>query len=145
MRTRKTVQSIPEYTSLGVCLSGIAAQMLVQQQSSENNIESIQPSHFITFNINNGITVLYHLNQLSTNNVQVLAIVISFRGYILTLAIDGYDVLTNQPPPHYVEVSSTCNCGGACNCANFEKNDTDDSDERSRHIGSHAFFQHVSY
>ena len=24
MRTRKTVQSIPEYTSLGVCLSGIA-------------------------------------------------------------------------------------------------------------------------
>lgn len=124
-----------------------SANVLVQKQLSENNSESVQPSHFITFNINNGITVLYHLNQLPTNNIQVLAIMISYLGYTLTLSIDDYDVTTNQPPPHYAEVTATCNCGGACNCDNFKKDDnnTDDSDERYRPIGSHEFFPHVSY
>ena len=122
-----------------------SAQILVQEQSNENNSESMQPSHFITFNINNGITVLYHLNQLTTNNIQVLAIVVSSYDYTLTLTIDNYDVIANQPPPHYVEVSTTCDCAGACNCANFKKNDTDDSVERSGPIDSHVFFPHASY
>lgn len=123
-----------------------SAQVLVQQQSSENNNESMSPSHFITLNINNGITVLYHLNQSSTNDIQVLAIVVSFNDYTLTLTIDNHDVVGNQPPPpHYSEVSTTCNCGGACACANFEKNDTDDSDERNGPTGSHLFFPPSSY
>ncbi len=83
-----------------------STQMLVQQQSSEDNSESLQPSHFITFTINNGIKLQYHLKQLSADTIRVLAIVVSFQDYTLTLTINDYNSNANEPPPHYMEVIS---------------------------------------
>ena len=109
--------------------TAVSARILIQNQS-DSDIDSgiMTPTHFITFNIDSGITIQYHLNQLSPINIQVLAIVITTEGYTLTLNVNGYDVIANQPPPNYADVSTmTCNCNGACACSHFEKNDTDNS------------------
>ena len=102
------------------------------------------PSHYIIFKINNGIKIEYHLNKLSGDNIQVLAIVVTFNDYTLTLEIDNYDAIANQPTPHY-DVLTTCDCDGACVCHNFKKNDTDDSDNNRPIIRSHIIYPPASY
>ncbi|WP_257279737.1 hypothetical protein [Endozoicomonas sp. ISHI1] len=95
----------------------LPAEILVQEQNDTNNRESLQPSHFVSFNLDNGVRVQYHIYQVSTHNIQVLAILVSTHGYTLTLSVDDYNVEANQPPPHYAELPENYRCNGACNCA----------------------------
>ncbi|WP_448218737.1 hypothetical protein [Endozoicomonas sp. 2B-B] len=127
--------------------TAVPAVILVREQNTANNRRnrrSRKPSHFITVNLTNGIKIEYHFNRVSDNGIPVLAIVISAHGYTLTLAVDNYDVIANQPPPHYEEIdvvanqpppqyselAESCHCNGACNCAGSRENDTEDSDDQ---------------
>lgn len=122
------------------------AEILVQENNLESNGESLQPSNFLSLNFTTGIKVQYHLNRISDEDIQVLAILISAEGYTLTLAVDNYDVIANQPPPHYAALPKTCACDGACNCAHSRENVTDNSDDRVHPINimnHRVFFPHT--
>ncbi|WP_257280059.1 MULTISPECIES: hypothetical protein [unclassified Endozoicomonas] len=137
--------------------TAVPAVILVREQNDVSNSGSRKPSHFITVNLTNGIKVEYHFNRVSDDGVPVLAIVASAHGYTLTLAVDNYDVMANQPPPHYAELdiianqpppqyselTESCHCNGACNCAAPRENDTDNSDNQIHVISilnQHLFF-----
>ncbi|WP_257279738.1 MULTISPECIES: hypothetical protein [unclassified Endozoicomonas] len=125
--------------------TAIPATILVQEQSGENDSEDdstcLQPTHFVSLYLLNGPSVKYHLKKLSTNNIQVLAIMVSIHYYTLTLTVDNYDVIANEPPPHYAELYESCHCNGACNCANSRNNRTDGSDNQvGTTFSSHMFF-----
>ncbi|WOG25519.1 hypothetical protein [Endozoicomonas sp. 8E] len=115
----------------GLFNTALPATIFVQHQSSEENNISLQPSHFVSIHFTNETNVQYHIKKLSNNDIQVLAIVVSSHFYTLTFAIDNYDTSANQPPPYcnYAELAppNTCNCAGACSCANQRINDTDES------------------
>ena len=123
--------------------SASTAQVVVQESSDEYDSDNITPSHYMTFNMSNGIKLQYHLKKTHEKIIQVLAIVITYNNYNLTLIVDNYDVQANQPPPNYAELSTICPCGGAC--AHFRKDDSDDSDKQSDTRPNHAFFPPRSY
>lgn len=142
-----TTNHVLELIIPGLIRTAIPATVLVQEQGSEN----LQASHFLSLNFLTGTKVQYHLNRLSANQIRVLAMVISSGGYTLTFAIDNYDVIANQPPPHYTELpiqlplQQVCHCYGACNCATSRNNDTNDSDYKSETIGDNGqdMFNHA--
>ncbi|WP_252180420.1 hypothetical protein [Endozoicomonas sp. 4G] len=104
------------------------ATIIVQEQSGELTSRSLQPSHIVSLTLANGINVLYHLKLLSSQDVQVLAVVVSAHDYTLTMTVDNYDVPTTPSPSNNSELIESCNCNGACNCQNPQNNNTDDSE-----------------
>ncbi|WP_257291741.1 hypothetical protein [Endozoicomonas sp. ONNA1] len=104
------------------------ANILVQQQSIEDDSVNLQPSHFLSLYFQKGTVVQYHLRKSPDNDIQVLAISVSSKFYTLTFTIDHYDASAkaNQPPPHFAQFPGTgnCYCGGACNCATLRNNNT---------------------
>ncbi|WP_422133583.1 MULTISPECIES: hypothetical protein [unclassified Endozoicomonas] len=135
-----TTNHVLELIIPGLIRTAIPATVLVQEQGSEN----LQASHFLSLNFLTGTRVQYHLNRLSNNQIEVLAIVISSAGYTLTLVIDNYDVIANQPPPHYTELpiqlplQQACHHHGACNCATSRNNDTHNSNYQRETIGDNG-------
>ncbi|WP_257274798.1 hypothetical protein, partial [Endozoicomonas sp. SESOKO4] len=125
-----TTNHMLELIMPGLINTAIPATVHVQERDSEDDSENLQASHFVSLNFLTGTKVQYHLKKLSTNNIQVLAILVSSSGYTLTLIIDNYDVIANQPPPLYAELplqlplQKACHCNGACNCATSRNNDT---------------------
>ncbi|WP_252180421.1 hypothetical protein [Endozoicomonas sp. 4G] len=122
----------------GLINTSSPATILVQEQNSEDDGK---PSHFVSLSFLHGLVVKYHLKKLSSNNIQVLAVVVSINGYTLALTINNYNVLVNQPPPHYEEsqAQQACDCQGACNCPRSGSNDTDESGNQGGTIRS-VFF-----
>ncbi|WP_257274689.1 MULTISPECIES: hypothetical protein [unclassified Endozoicomonas] len=118
----------------------LPAVILVQGRNDRSHSESLQPSHFVSFIFTNGIKVQYHLNQVSDEDIQVLAIAVSAHGYTLTMVVNNYDVIAHQPPPHYSELVKTCDCDGACNCASSRENETDVSGYQSDTPSNYVLF-----
>ena len=98
---------------------------VVTQNIGNGYHDSMVATHFLTFTTG-GVSVQYHLNQSPGNQIDVLAIVITYENYTMVINVEGYSTSEHEQPPLYSEIN-TCSCTLVCTCKNSRRNDSDDT------------------
>lgn len=87
-----------------------------QPQLSESfSVQAMSASltHILTFTLENGVVIHYHLSYFPENQkVKILEVSISAGGFSLVFNVEGY---SSDMPPHYSSI--VCDCPGACSCS----------------------------